>query len=315
MPHASTTSPAPLALTGVTGFIGGRLLRALVEAGTPVRVLARRPDALSSAPPGCEVVTGGLDDHDALARLVDGARAVVHLAGAIRGARREDFDDVNVVGTRALVAAMRSRAPHAPLLLVSSLAAREPGLSWYAASKHAAEAVVRDSGLGWTILRPPAVYGPGDPALAPLWRGLARGWLLRAGPAHARFSLVHVDDLVEAMLRLLQSAPDCARILALHDGRDGGWDWRALAEAAAAQRGAPVRIVPVPAMLLRAVAGVNLAAARVLRYAPILTPPKVRELRHADWSCDNLMLSEVLGWAPRIPLSRALTTLPGWNRP
>jgi len=315
MPHASPTFPAPLALTGVTGFIGGRLLRALVDAGTPVRVLVRRPKALSPAPPGCEVVAGGLDDDAALARLVEGARAVVHLAAAIRGARREDFDAVNAGGTRALVAAMHSRVPHAPLLLVSSLAAREPGLSWYASSKHAAEAIVRDSGLGWSILRPPAVYGPGDPALAPLWRGLARGWLLRAGPAHARFSLLHVDDLVEAMLRLLRSAPDCARILALHDGRDGGWDWRALAEAAAAQRGAPVRIVPVPAVLLRAVAGANLAAARTLRYAPLLTPAKVRELRHADWSCDNLMLSEVLGWAPQIPLSRALTTLPGWNRP
>jgi nucleoside-diphosphate-sugar epimerase len=149
-----------VAVTGATGFIGGHIARALAAAGWRVRALTRRlpiHPALAQVP--IEVVIGDLADGDSLGRLLAGAEAAVHAAGLTRARRASDFLRVNADGVAALVrcAARMARPPR--FLLLSSLAAREPGLSAYAASKERGEAALRaaDKGLVWTILRPPAV--------------------------------------------------------------------------------------------------------------------------------------------------------------
>ena len=92
----------------------------------------------------------------------------------------------------------------ARLLLMSSLAARHPELSWYAASKRQAEQRVASSARpAVTVFRPTAVYGPGDRELHPLFEMLMRGWLPTAGPQEARLSFLHVDDLVAAVMAWL----------------------------------------------------------------------------------------------------------------
>jgi len=147
------------AVTGATGFVGPHLVAALARHGWTLRLLIRRWTPLPSLP-GVEadIVWGDLADEASLKRLVDGADAVVHAAGLIKARRPAEFDAVNRDGTARLSAL----APDVPFLLLSSLAAREPQLSPYAASKRAAEeAIARRSGA-WLALRAPAVYGPGD---------------------------------------------------------------------------------------------------------------------------------------------------------
>ena len=239
---------------------------------------------------------------------------MLHIAGAIAGNDASDFDEVNVTGTRRLVQAIASRAPDSHLLHVSSLAAREPGLSWYAASKRAGEEIVLSRLERRTVLRPPAVYGPHDPALAGFWRWLARGWLLQAGPDRARFSLVHVDDLVDAMQAVLETGPVDAPLEIAGPEPDGGWSWEEVAGTAARVRGAPVRRVRIPAFVLAAAARAGLWTGRIFGLPRVLTPGKVRELLHVDWTCDTLALSSVTGWRPRIALEDALADLPGWTR-
>jgi len=300
-----------VALTGGSGFIGAQLIDRLLAEGLTVRALWR-----SGQPPRhtrLEIVPGSLESDASLAELVRDCATVLHVAAAIRGRSQADFDAVNVAGTRRLAAAVASHAPAARCIAVSSLAAREPGLSWYAASKAAAEQLLLTDTITWTILRPPAVYGPGDQALAPLWRGLARGWLPGVGPSGARFSLLHVTDLCEAVLRLVSLPAPVAGILCLHDGRDGGYSWQDVAAIAAALRGAPVRVVPVPLGLLRVVAALNLRTAALRGTRPMLTPGKLRELAHPDWVCDNSRLAAALGWSPGIPLAAGLPGLPGWE--
>jgi len=259
-------------------------------------------------------VVGDLDSQNALRELVEGCDAIVHLAGAIRGRRRSDFAAVNRDGTARLAESARRHAPGAHFIYVSSLAAREPGLSWYAETKHLGEAAVRDHLARSTIIRPPPVYGPDDPALAPLWKGLARGWLPVLGSRRNRFSLVHVSDLVEALCRLVEFPRGTGRTLTIHDGRPAGYDWDGVAALGAEMRGAPVRVVELPVSLASAVASANLRLSAVAGQAPILIPGKVRELAHPDWFCDNETLTEVLGWRPAIELRRALPGLPGWER-
>jgi nucleoside-diphosphate-sugar epimerase len=129
-----------------------------VSAGHNVQALTRREQ-----PDGDNVqwVRGDLDDRAALKRLVDGADAVIHVAGVINAPDPEGFERGNVAGTLAMLAAATAGGVQR-FVHVSSLAAREPELSLYGGSKARAEELVRGSGLDWAITRPPAVYGPGD---------------------------------------------------------------------------------------------------------------------------------------------------------
>jgi nucleoside-diphosphate-sugar epimerase len=194
--------------------------------------------------------------------------------------------------------------------LLSSLAAREPGLSWYAASKRAGEELLAQRPeLDWLILRPPAVYGPGDKEMLPLFRAMARGIAPVAGAATARLSLIHVTDLVAAAAQCLQSGATRHRILTACDGKANGYDWREIADLVAAVWGRKVRLWQVPGWLLDSVARVNVLSARLTGRAPMLTPPKLRELRHNNWVVDNDAIGEATGWQPEIGLRQGLERL------
>ncbi len=302
-----------IGLTGATGFIGRSLLRQLHQQGYRVRALVRRPDSLRDQA-DLERISGDLECPSALARLVSDCDAVVHVAGAIAGRGYTDFARVNAAGTARLVEAIEHHQPGARLILLSSLAAREPQLSDYAASKRAGETLVETSALDWFILRPPAVYGPDDPALAPLWRMLARGVLLRAGPARARFSLLHVDDLCRAICQLLTQATLGRQLRCVDDGRAQGYSWADVAELAARLSGRRVRILPLPPLALRSAARLNLYSSRLRAAPPILTPGKVRELTHIDWVCDSKLADVLHQWSPQRQLETALPELPGWRQ-
>ncbi|MED5501940.1 NAD-dependent epimerase/dehydratase family protein [Salinicola sp. LHM] len=303
-----------VALTGATGFIGRRLIAGLVRDGVQVRALTRSAPA-TQRDSQVEWIRGSLDDATALDQLVDGVEAVIHCAGAVRGANEATFRRINVDGSRRLFEATQ-RQGCARLLLMSSLAARHPELSWYATSKYEAEQRLASSAQPVvTVFRPTAVYGPGDRELRPLFETLMRGWLLMTGPSETRLSFLHVDDLVAAAKTWLHHSPSGARVdgsFELHDGYPGGYTWTRIAEIGAGVRGAPVRRLPIPAGMLRALAQANLMLARGLNRSPMLTPEKLRELRHHDWTCDNSALTRAIGWTPQITLEQALGDRRQW---
>lgn len=303
-----------VALTGATGFIGRRLIAGLVRDGIQVRALTRSAPA-TRRDSQVQWVHGSLDDTAALEQLVDGVETVIHCAGAVRGADEATFRRINVEGSARLLAAAQ-RQGCTRLLLMSSLAARHPHLSWYAASKREAEERLASSAqLVVTIFRPTAVYGPGDRELRPLFETLMRGWLPMTGPPDARLSFLHVDDLVAAAMTWLHHSPLGARVegsFELHDGHPGGYTWARIAKIGAGVRNARVRCLPIPAGVLRTLALSNLMLARGLNRSPMLTPEKLRELRHHDWTCDNSPLTRAIGWVPRITLEKALSDRRQW---
>ena len=220
--------PRTLALTGGTGFIGGALIRRLTSNGWHIRALFR-PASASKRPAGltAEWIEGDLEDHQSLLRLVRGVDTIVHCAGTVRGATRAQFNHVNVNGVAQLVQAATEQHPAPRFLLMSSLAAREPQLSPYAASKRLAEEVLAAESvkMPWTVFRPCAVYGPGDRELLPVWRRMARGVAPLPGSGRGRFSLIYVEDLVEAIVRWLNCNNGQGRTFELHDGKPGGYSW------------------------------------------------------------------------------------------
>lgn len=308
--------PGTVAITGATGFVGRRLVRALAADGRRVRVLARRPGAADFEGVPVEVVAGDLDDRAALARLIDGAGAIVHAAGLVAARSRAAFLAVNADAARRLadLAAGRPRPPR--LVHVSSLAARRPELSAYALSKRAGEEAViaaGDKGLPWTVVRPPAVYGPGDRATLPLFRCAARGFWPVLGPADARLSLIHVDDLAGVLIAAADRDAALGRVLEPDDATPGGHGWDALARAASLALGRRVRPLRVPGPLVHALGAVGGLLGR-LGTAPMLTPGKARELRHRDWVCDAASLPAGLARAPAFPPDRGFADAAAWYR-
>lgn len=295
-----------VAITGASGFIGAAIARHLASQGWRLRLLVRPGSHTRlSSPAGAHIVTGSLAEPEALGRLLDGAQALVHCAGAVRGLTRADFDRVNVAGVQALLdaAGNAQRVVH-----VSSLAARHPHLSHYAASKRAGERLV-DAQIAparRVVLRPPAVYGPGDRELRPLLDQMMRGLALIPGRRDARFSLLHVDDLAAAVGCLLSGESGWGQTHEPDDGHFGGYDWQALLVAIAGLRQRPVRALAVPGPVLTALGACNELLARLTGVAPMLSRGKARELRWPDWiAAGNASLSTA-GWQPAIDLGQGL---------
>lgn len=295
-----------IALTGGTGFIGGRLIALALAEGHSLTALARREQP---AREGVTWVPGSLEDRPAVARLVEGADALVHLAGVLNAPDAAGFEAGNVAGTLAMLAAATAGGARR-FVHVSSLAAREPQLSLYGASKAKAEALVQTSGLDWAIVRPPAVYGPGDRETLELFKMAKLGIILM--PPEGRLSLIHADDLARLLLALATDAKAPAQILIEpDDGRPGGWTHRRFGEALGAAVGKRPLIVSAPAPLLRLAA----RADRLIRgdHAK-LTPDRAAYFAHHDWTVDPVRGAPPALWAPRIPTAQGLAETAAWYR-
>jgi nucleoside-diphosphate-sugar epimerase len=304
-----------VALTGATGFIGQRLVPLLAADGWRVRLLLRRdparPEWREVRP---QVVAGELSDPVALRQLVDGANAVVHVAGLIKATRRRHFYAVNHQGSISVADAVLAAAPRAKFLHVSTMAAREPSLSDYAGSKRAGEDAVRERlGPRVTVLRPPAVYGPGDRESLVFFQLASRRFVPLAGPPEARAAMIHVDDLTALLLALLREEPQGA-VLTAADARPAGYSWREVFHAAALAVGNPqARLFHAPAVLLHAIALAG-DIGRAAGSANMLSHQKLGELRHRDWSVSAAELARPAGWEPRYQLSEGFGQAVAWYR-
>ena len=269
------------ALTGATGFLGRALCEALKDRGWTLRILAR---ADAEPPSGAEVIVGRLADEDALARLAQGARLVIHVAGLVKARTPAGFGPVNVDGARRMAEAAARQAPDAPFLLVSSLSAREPQLSAYAASKAAGEAAAKAvlAPGRLTIVRPAAVYGPGDRETLALFRAVARLPALPSpGPAAARLALIQVADAARQIAQLAER-PASGATWALADGRPEGYGWRQIVDEAARAVGRRPPMLPTPRAAILALGAAGSLVGRI-GAAQIMTLGKAREALHGDW--------------------------------
>ena len=299
-----------VALTGATGFVGPHLVAALARRGWKIRLLVRRWSPLPSlAGVEAELVLGDVSDEAALRRLVDGADTVIHAAGLIKARRSSDFRTVNRDGT-ALVSAL---APTACFVLLSSLAAREPLLSPYGASKRAAEEAVAGRSGPWLAVRAPAVYGPGDRETLAYFRAVARGFAPRPNLPDARLSLIHVADLAEA-LALAVERPPPASVCEIDDGREGGYGYPDMQAAAEAALGRTARTLAIPRIAMEGVALVNRASHALGGPVQILTPGKVKEIFHSDWAVHDRRLAAAIGFAARYDLASGFGDTILWYR-
>lgn len=295
-----------LAITGGTGFVGSALIDRAVQAGHQVRALARRDQ-----PPreGVTWVAGSLDDAESLIALAKSADAVVHVAGVVNAPDAAGFTTGNVEGTRHMLDAAQA-AGVARFVHVSSLSAREPQLSKYGRSKAEAEALVTASDLAWTIVRPPAVYGPGDMEMRDLFRLAAKGIALL--PPSGRLSVIEVSDLARLLLTLATTSENVRETYEPDDGKPGGWSHRSFARAIGQAVGRErVLALPIPARIMRLAArGDRL----VRRGKAKLTLDRVGYFCHPDWVVSEGRMPRPALWKPEVPTLAGLRRTAQWYR-
>lgn len=295
-----------LAVTGATGFVGQALLDAAAKQGLTLRALTRKPQ-----PPrqGVTWIAGDLADTDALAELVKGAEAVIHVAGLTTAPDMAAFEAGNVTGTLNLAeAALAVGVPR--FVLVSSLSAREPELSLYGKSKARAEQVVKASGLDWTIVRPPAVYGPRDDAMFEFFR--AARWGVVPMPAEGKASLIHAEDLVRLLLALVPGGEEVTgKSFEPDDGKPGGWPHYDLARAIGWAVGRRPWVLRMPPGLMRLAARGDMM---LRRQKAKLTLDRVGYLNHPDWTASAAARVPDAIWKPQVETREGLRGTALWYR-
>ena len=230
-------------VTGSTGFIGARLLSYLAKEGENIRVFLRHESSCGALPEGVEVIRGSFSDPAALARAVRGVDRIVHLAGLTKALDEAGYEAGNVMPVQNLLDAVTLHNPDLKrFLFVSSLTAAGPAsegisgvsesdvphpVSAYGRSKLRAETLCleRSADIPVTIVRPPAVYGPGDRDVLQVFQMLAKGVLVTPGSAvRQRFSMIYVDDLVSGIMMAARSDKAAGRVYYVTSLRSYSWD-------------------------------------------------------------------------------------------
>jgi nucleoside-diphosphate-sugar epimerase len=300
------SAPGTVAMTGATGFVGGATMTRLLAGGWKIRALTRKDQEPKA---GVIWIKGTLDDPDRLFELCDGADSILHIAGVVNAPDAEGFEAGNVAGTANLIAAAKA-AGVSRFIHVSSLSANQPKLSLYGASKMRGEKLVATSLLDWTIIRPPAVYGPGDTEMLDVFRMAAKGFALL--PPRGKISLIHVDDLARLLAALVRAYEDTtAQIYEADDGKRGGWTHSGFARAIGWAMDKRVTAIHAPKLVLFAAAYGD----RMFRRGKAkLTPDRARYLCHPDWTVDAMMRPPTALWEPSIKTRSGVKETVRWYR-
>lgn len=314
------------AVTGGSGFVGSHLVERLRAEGHEVVALARSAPARRTLEGlGAHVVAGDLEDGGALARLCDGAELVFHVAGLVAARAENELLRVNRDGVARLAAAARAASARR-LVLVSSLSVTgptRPGLPLdergeprpvtpYGRSKAAGEAALRASGAAWTIVRPPAVYGPRDREFLRLFRLGRRGLVPLPGGGAQELSLVHAADLAAALVAVSRSPTCQGRVY--HAAGPERVTQRELAALIGQTVGRRPRLLPLAPGLVWLALVANSLAARLRGRATLLAPDKLPEILAPAWTCSSAALERDAGWRAAIPLAEGLRGTADWYR-
>ena len=304
-----------VAVSGATGFLGAHVIVALSAAGCRIRILTHRqpPHPLWRDVP-VEMVSGTVIDAAACARLVAGADTVIHAAGLIKALTDGGFQEINGQGTAIMAQAARD-AGVSRFVLISSLAAREPPVSAYAASKRAgelaAEHVFSNFPERLVILRPPALYGPWDRPGLTFFK--AAGGRVAPVFGNGRTTIMHVQDAANAIRQVALGAP-IAGCYALAGPGLAAYSTRELVQAAAQAVSGNPRLIPIPAAIVRAAGTIFGWTARLRGRAGILSAGKAGELLHPDWTVSSGEVLPFSVFQPVIPLDEGLRTTADWYR-
>lgn len=298
-------------VTGANGFVGSHMVPALIDAGHRVLALVRDPEGAAQVTSrltpeqraAVEIRTGDVTKPDTLPAALAGADAVLHLVALPR-----DWDGgatlrlVNTEGTRNLLTATKDTGVRRFVHLGALAVVDDPDLH-YGSTKAKGMALVRESGLDWTILSPSLLFGPRDGffnILGDLVR-MSPGIVPITGKGDARFQPLAIGDLARVAVMTLADDATIGREFPL--GGPRYWTYREIVEEVLRGMGKKRALVPMPVALIRLVATVS---EKVRLPFPVATD-QLRQLKH-----DNIgpvdSVKAGFGFDPR-PMEGGLTHL------
>ncbi len=213
---------AKVLISGGTGYMGQRLVPALLAREHEVRVLARR-ESIPRVPAGAAAIIGDALNSDAVIRALPSDGTLVHLVGTPHPSpsKAAEFQNVDLPAALASVAA--ARQGRVAQLVYLSVAHPAPIMEAYIATRVAAEKAIADAGLTATVLRPWYVLGPGHRwpiALLPIYALLGLFPATRDGAQ--RLGLVTIDQMIAALVRAVENppAPGTVRVVEVREIRE-----------------------------------------------------------------------------------------------
>jgi dihydroflavonol-4-reductase len=316
-------------LTGANGFVGSHILDELRRNQIPVVALLRPASSrtfIADQLADIEVRAGGIDDAASLDSALEGVTHVIHCAGATKALKAPGFFEVNHLGTRNVIEAVNRRGAQIQRLVhISSLAAAGPAtsarpksecdeaqpVSDYGRSKLAAEREVRHRcACDWTIVRPPAVYGPRDREFLRLFRAVKSHVLPRFGGGSQQLTLVYVEDLATAIVSMLTQSQASRETFFV--GSPEIVTSAELARCVAAQSGTWSIPLPLPNSVLWLACQWSGFLSQLTGKASVLGPQKYSELKAPGWVCDVSKLKGAIGWECRTALNEGVTKTRAW---
>ena len=298
-------------ITGGNGFIGRALTDKLLQEGFNVRVVTRRTPKHQPANPAVTLVQADYNDVVSLEKALDGCCGVFHLAAAIFGFNRQDFEKANITATKNVVAAVNNTPSVETFVHVSSLAASgfatektaprteemtPAPVSDYGITKLGGEQEVKKlrPGVKWTIIRPPIVYGKNDSGVSKIALWVKRGIMVNTS-GNGFFSFVHVADLVSALWQAFSRTDTDKETYFVCEEEIYSWDYF-ITEMAAAMGCSKPFMPNAPVWAMRLAAWVYEVAARVTGAQPALNYDKVTEaVIPGHWICSGKKWASLTG--------------------
>jgi nucleoside-diphosphate-sugar epimerase len=318
-------------VTGGTGFTGTALVRRLLDAGHAVVSLDYREGLQSGAlrSRGAELVTGSVTDPGVVDRCMEGVEFVFHLAAAFRelNVPNSFYDKVNVGGTRIVLEAARRHGVrkfvYCSTCGVHGNVDRPPAnedapikpADYYQRTKYEAEAIVLDrrrQGMETVVIRPAAIYGPGDPErFFMIFQRVAKGRFPMFGSGRTLYHPLYIDNLVDAFLLCLPPGVGQGRAYLIAD--QDYYPIEEIVQAVARALNVPVRIPHFPVLPVVALGHVVEKICRPFGVTPPIFP------RRVDWYRQNRAFDisrarAELGFAPRISFDEGLRRTGAWYR-
>jgi 2-alkyl-3-oxoalkanoate reductase len=294
-------------LTGASGFVGGELARELLEQGHSVTAAVRASSRTDSIPSGCEVRVVDLASPANLEDHLRGTDVIHHVAGAVKAVSEEEFDRINAGTTAAMVKAANTACPGALFVLTSSQAAAGPcgtgPVTAYGRSKVLAEQVL--TGFARRIvIRPPAVFGPGDRATESLFKWAKRGFTVSMGSGKGGFCMISVHDLACFMAGVMECEEAIGKTL------QPSWPelvtWKRFHGALEKAAGRKILNLRVPSGVVHTAGLMSEIMATFTGACPMVTRDKARELTAPEWLLMQHRVEEVTGWKPSRSPERTL---------
>lgn len=320
-----------IVLTGANGFVGSHVLDGLVAVGHDVSVLLRPTSDTSSIRHHLHRVRvhyGSLEDVDSLRGLVSDAEAVVHCAAATKALSRAGYHAVNADGTSRLLEAC-SGAGQAlrRFVLMSSLAVTGPGtpdrparesaepapVTEYGRSKLEAERRVREGcRVGYTILRPAAVYGPRDRDFYLAFKAVKRGLAPLVSGGRQPISLVYAGDVARAVRAAIEC--EAASGQTYHVAYPEPCTQAGLLAGIAECMGAKPLRLRLPRFVFCLACAAHELRSRITRRPSIVNLGKIPEYSAPGWVCTTDRARDDMGFSAETGLMQGLGLALEWYR-